>query len=143
MSDIVHYFPITAPAERVFRGVSMPSELDSWWTKKCSGEPVEGKEYGLWFGPEYDWSAVVSRCVTSKEFELNFQKADGDWQGTRIGFELETNNDVTQVRFYHSGWKEANDHFQTSSYCWAMYLRLLKRYIENSEVVPYELRLDV
>jgi hypothetical protein len=34
-------------------------------------------------------------------------------------------------------------HYRTSSFCWAMYLRLLKRYVEHGEVVPYEKRLDV
>jgi Activator of Hsp90 ATPase homolog 1-like protein len=30
-----------------------------------------------------------------------------------------------------------------SSYCWAMYLRILKRYVEFGEEVPYEKRLQV
>jgi hypothetical protein len=30
-----------------------------------------------------------------------------------------------------------------SSYCWAMYLRLLRRNVEAGEVVPYAQRLDV
>ncbi|MCH8956850.1 SRPBCC domain-containing protein, partial [candidate division KSB1 bacterium] len=38
---------------------------------------------------------------------------------------------------------EANEHYRVSCYCWAMYLRLLKRYVEHGETVPYEDRLDV
>ena len=30
----------------------------------------------------------------------------------------------------------------TSTFCWAMYLRLLKRFVEAGEVVPYAERLD-
>jgi uncharacterized protein YndB with AHSA1/START domain len=29
-----------------------------------------------------------------------------------------------------------------SCYCWAMYLRVLRRYLEHGERVPYEGRLD-
>ena len=42
--------------------------------------------------------------------------------------------------FSHTGWPSANEHFRVSSYCWAMYLRVLRRYLEHGEVVPYEQR---
>jgi hypothetical protein len=38
---------------------------------------------------------------------------------------------------------EPNHHFRTSSYCWAMYLRLLKQNLEAGLFVVYEKRLDV
>jgi hypothetical protein len=107
-----------------------------------TGKPVEGAEYELWFGPAYDWRAVVSRCVPDREFELEMIKAQEDWQGTRVGFFLDEHEGVTQVRFHHSGWPESNEHYRVSCYCWAAYLRLLRRYVEHGEVVPYEDRLD-
>lgn len=143
MADIVQDFPINASRQRVFQAVSSPAGLDSWWTKRSSGEPVQGNEYVLWFGPEHDWRAVVSRCVASVEFELQLTRAEEDWQDTRVGFVLAETSGGTQVRFHHLGWPEANDHYRTSCFCWAMYLRLLKRYVENDELVPYEARLDV
>jgi len=138
MADISHDFPINASLNRVFEAVSTPAGLDTWWTKHSTGEPVEGNEYKLWFGPEYDWRAVVCRCVPDTEFELELTSAQRDWQGTRVGFLLEERDGVTQVRFHHSGWPEANDHYRGSCYCWAMYLRLLRRYVETGETVPYE-----
>lgn len=138
MPDISHDFPIKASRGRVFQAVSTPTGLDTWWTKRSSGEPAEGAEYELWFGPEYDWRAVVSRYIPSTEFELKLTHAQKDWQGTRVGFVLEENDGVTQVRFHHAGWPEANDHYRGSCYCWAMYLRLLRRYVETGETVPYE-----
>ncbi|MGH9956567.1 MAG: SRPBCC family protein [Pyrinomonadaceae bacterium] len=62
MPDIVHDFPINATSDRVYEAVSSPAGLDSWWTLKSSGEPAQGNEYVLWFGPEHDWRAVVTRC---------------------------------------------------------------------------------
>jgi len=105
--------------------------------------PEEGAEYELGFGPGYDWRAVVSRSVPDKEFELEIVSADEDWRGTRVGFFLDENEGVTQVRFHHTGWPESNDHYRVSCYCWPMYLRLLRRQVEHGEVVPYEDRLDV
>ena len=138
MPDIFHDFPIKASRDNVFRAVSTPTGLASWWTNRSSGEPAPGEEYELWFGPEYDWRAVVSKYVPGTEFELKMTKSDKDWQGTRVGFVMNENDGVTQVRFYHTNWPEANDHYRGSCFCWALYLRLLKRYVEHGDVVPYE-----
>ena len=143
MADIFHDFPISVPADRVYEAVSVPALLDQWWTKQSSGEPVEGSEYQLRFGPEYDWRATVSRAVPDKNFELTLGKSDSDWTGTRVGFDLTADEGVTQVRFYHTGWPKQNEHYRISCFCWAMYLRLLKRHLEHGETVPYERRLDV
>ncbi len=143
MADILHDFPIHATAKQVFEAVSTPEGLDSWWTIRSSGTPALGAEYHLFFGPQFDWRAVVSRCTPGVEFEFLMTRSMPDWQGTRVGFLLKEENGITQVRFHHIGWPESGDHFRTSSFCWAMYLRLLKRFVENGEVVPYERRLEV
>lgn len=142
MPDIFHHFPIRASARQVFRAVSTPADLDAWWTKRCSGEPAPGSRYELWFGPQFDWRAVVSLCVPDAEFELQITSADQDWLGTRVGFALTEKDGATQVRFHHTGWPRDNDHYRVSNFCWAMYLRLLKRYVETGEAVPYDERLD-
>jgi uncharacterized protein YndB with AHSA1/START domain len=143
MADILQDFPIRASRVRVYQGVSTPAGLDCWWTKRSAGTPVEGTEYELWFGPGYDWRAVVTRCVASSEFELRLTVADGDWLGTRVGFRLEEQGGTTQVRFAHTGWPTPNEHYRVSCHCWAMYLRILRRHLEHGEVVPYEQRLEV
>jgi uncharacterized protein YndB with AHSA1/START domain len=141
--DILHDFPISAPIDRVFRAVSTPTGLDEWWTKRASGEPHEGAEYQLWFGPDYDWRARVSRCIPATDFELELTHATPDWLGTRVGFALSPGAAGTEVRFHHAGWPVLNAHYRISCYCWAMYLRVLKRYLEHGEQVPYERRLEV
>jgi hypothetical protein len=70
-------------------------------------------------------------------------KADADWHGTKVGFFVNEKAAKTEVGFYHTGWHENNEHYRIPSYCWAMYLRILKRYIEYGEQVPYEKRLSV
>jgi uncharacterized protein YndB with AHSA1/START domain len=143
MPDIFHNLPIKGSAQRVFEAISTPRGLNSWWTNNCSAIPSKGAEYELGFGPGYDWRATASQWLPDSAFELRFTDADGDWQGTRVGFSLVEKDDTTSVSFHHLGWPEQNEHYQTSCFCWAMYLRLLKRYVELGEVVPYESRLDV
>jgi uncharacterized protein YndB with AHSA1/START domain len=142
-AEILHDLPIQATAERVFQAVSTPQGLDRWWTERSEGTPSRGAEYELRFGPEYEWAASVTRYVPNSEFELEMIRADDDWIGTRVTFELEDRGETTWVRFRHSGWPSANEHYRISCNCWALYLRILRRYLEHGESVPYERRLDV
>lgn len=142
MPDIVQELTIKAPRHMVFQAVSTPSGLDAWWTERSSGIAVEGEEYELGFGPGYDWRAVVKRCIPDAEFELEITDADEDWEDTLVGFVLEEKEGITKVLFHHTDWPESNDHYKISCHCWALYLRLLKRYVERGEIVPYQVRLD-
>ena len=92
--------------------------------------------------PEHDWRARVARCEPEREFELELTRADADWLGTLVGFRLKRRGDLTWVQFHHTGWKTANQHYRISCHCWALYLRLLRRSLEQGETVDYERRLD-
>jgi hypothetical protein len=81
--------------------------------------------------------------VPGVEFELEMTRADPDWTGSRVGVRLESRDGVTRVQFRHTGWPEVNAHYRTSCHCWALYLRVLRRFLENGESVPYADRLDV
>lgn len=142
MPDILQDVPIRADASAVFRAVSTPEGLNQWWTESCDGDSQVDTTFALGFGPAYQWTALVSRCVPDRRFELTMQSADDDWTGTRLNFELSESSGVTQLRFSHTGWPAANAHFRTSCHCWALYLRLLRRYLEHGETVPYATRLD-
>ena len=143
MVSIYHSFMIHASKSRVYEAISQPGELKQWWTLASEGIPEKGAVYTLDFGPGYTWEAVVERMDPDKQFELRMTKADDDWQGSIVGFLLEQKDHYSKIDFYHTGWKEMNEHYKISSYCWAMYLRILKRYLEYGEVVPYEQRLEV
>jgi uncharacterized protein YndB with AHSA1/START domain len=142
MPDIFHDLFVRADPRKVFDVVSTPAGLDEWWTKRSSGKPSVGSTYELWFGPEYDWRASVTRCDPDVVFELEVTDASDDWNGTKVRFELEARTGGTTVRFSHRGWRNNDEHFRESSYCWATYLRIMKRYLENEERVPYESRDD-
>ncbi|MFN8646448.1 MAG: SRPBCC domain-containing protein [Gemmatimonadales bacterium] len=143
MPEILHDFPVFATPERVFAALSDPAGLDAWWSLRASGTPGPGEHYALDFGPGYAWAGVVVAYDPPRALAWEMVEADDDWRGTRVGFELAAIEGGTHVAFAHTGWPAANAHFRTSSFCWAMYLRLFKRYVEAGEVVPYARRLDV
>ncbi len=143
MADLFHYFPIKASIEKVFEAISTPNGLDKWWTKTAKGKVAMGETFHFHFEPDYHWTAVVSKYIPHKEFELTMQTSDEDWEGGKVGFRLTDKHSETEVQFYHMGWKEENEHMRISNFCWAMYLRILKRNLEFGEFVKYADRLNV
>ena len=143
MYSITHNFPINAEPIDVWNAVALPEGLDEWWTMTSKGTPTVGSTYLLYFGPEYHWKAEVTRSEPGVCFELVLTEAEEDWKGSVVGFDLEPLKKGTRVAFVHSGWPEANGHYKTSSYCWAMYLRIMKRFVEFGEHVEYSQRLSV
>lgn len=143
MPDILHRLPIVASPARVFAGITDPAGLDAWWTLSCEGAPTLGAQYAFGFGPGYDWAGVVERLAPDRAITWRMTTADDDWRGTRLSFDLLPDGQRTIVDFAHAGWREASAHYRTTSCCWAAYLRLLRRYLEHGERIPYDIRLDV
>lgn len=143
MPDILHRLPIGAPAARVFDALTTPAGLNEWWTLESDGVAEPGATYRLDFGPGYRWTATIAAVDPPRWIEWEMTGADVDWTGTRVGARLTERDGRTLVDFYHAGWRHANEHYRTSSCCWAQYLRILRRFLEHGERVPYDVRLDV
>lgn len=141
MPDILHDFFIKSTPQKVFAAISLPTEVDNWWSLECSGEARLGGEYRLYFGEPWDWRARVSRYEPDRAFEWEMTTAMADRVGTRVGFELEPAERGTKVRFHHRGWAGETEHFRISSYCWGTLLRLPKVYVEHGAVMPHAERV--
>ncbi len=138
--EIQHDLTISAPIEKVYDAVSQPDHLKNWWPLKCTGVPKLNEEYNFYFGPEYNWYGKVSKIEDEKSFFIKMTKSDEDWDPTTFGFDMEKREGTVYLRFRHSGWPHLNDHFKTSSQCWADLLNGLKAYIEKGEIIPFENR---
>ena len=101
MPDIFQDFPIKSSVEKIFNAISTPVGLDTWWTKSSSGTPAIGQEYKLGFGPQYDWRAVVTKCIAGRDFEIRMTTrtpigrarwSDFSWKANRkwFGFDFIT-----------------------------------------------------
>ena len=73
----------------------------------------------------------------SVTFEMTH--ATEDWIGTILHFQIiELTLEKCLLRFEHRGWAAPTAHFRRTSYCWAIYLRCLKNYLEYGKVIAYE-----
>ena len=140
MPDIHHSFIIKAPIQKVFDGFCLPEHLNNWWPKRSSGNPLQNEKYNFYFGDDYNWYAEVIEVVPGKSLTWDMQDVMDDWKGTRVGFELREEKEGTKVRFFHTRWKEASDHFAITNFCWGQLLQGLKDFLETGKVLPFEKR---
>lgn len=144
MPDILHDFPVLTTREKAFEAVSTPAGLEKWWTRTAAGEPRVGAEWELFFDTGFDWRARVLALEPDRLIEWEITRADADWMGTRVTIDLTDHpGGLVWVRFAHTGWRVPDEHFRISNYCWAMYLRLLKHWLQRGETVPYDRRLEI
>ena len=138
--EIHHDLLIKKPSALVFKAVTEPTHLVNWWPLKCSGKPEKGEVYNFNFTDDYDWYGEVIHVEENRTFHVKMVKSDDNWNPTSFGFDLEENSNATLVKFWHVGWPACNDEFRQSSYCWAILLNSLKKYLETGVIVPFNLR---
>ena len=136
--SIYHDLVIKSNAKEVFNAITTPKEPVKWWPLRCDGSPSLNAIYNFYFSEEYNWYGIVTSIENNKQFFIKMTSADTDWNNTTFGFELNENDNTTQVSFLHVNWPECNQHFKRSSFCWAMLLNGLKNYIEKGIVIPFE-----
>lgn len=137
MPDIHHSFVVKAAPSKVFEAMTSVKGLGSWWPLSSKGEPKLNEVYTFYFGPEYDWRGQVIHVIPDKELTWKMTQCSDDWVGTEVGFILTSENSDTRIRFFHKGWQEVSDHFEISSFCWAMLLSGMKNYVEKGIVIPH------
>lgn len=140
MFDIYHNFLVKAEPQQVFEAFCTPAGLNAWWTLESGGSPVVGNQYRFYFGPSYDWRAEVIQVVPGFELTWRMQRAMDDWLLTEVGFLLKRSDQGTSVSFFHKGWKDANEHFGITTFCWGQLLMGLKNYVERGVIVPFDKR---
>jgi len=138
--SIYHDLKIESSIERVYDAISNPKHLVNWWPLKCDGILKKNEIYNFYFGEEYDWYGKVEKAHKYKSFYIKMINSDQDWNSTSFGFDLEKQESEILLKFRHTDWKNCNNHFRRTSFCWAMLLNGLKNYVENDIIIPFSKR---
>ncbi len=143
--DIEHELVVNAPVERVFACFDTVQGLDAWWTSTSTAESRVGGRFDFGFDAVFQWAGVVRVYDAPRAIEWEMTETDPmpDWRGTRVGAILTAEGGATRLHFYHRGWEGPTPHQRISSFCWAMYLRLLARYCATGEIVPHDRRNEL
>jgi uncharacterized protein YndB with AHSA1/START domain len=128
---------IQKPVEEVFDAVYNPKKLSGYFTNGGASAPlVEGTtvEWAFADNPgdeQHKFPVVVKKVVKNELIELEWEGAKG--LDTQVRMEFDAAGNDTIVRISESGWRETQDHLN-SSYMncmgWSQMISALKAYVE-------------
>ena len=149
MVDIIHRIGIRATADRVYKAVSTPEGLGSWWTEDVKGDEKVGGNIEFIFrsasGEEIGkMNMKITELNDSKNVKWKCTEGPEEWIGTDITFDLSQQDDQVILLFGHRNWKEAVEFTAHCSMKWAVFLLSLREYVETGKgkPSPRDLKID-
>lgn len=139
MPEIYHLFNIRTPdINKIYKAITEQEGLSSWWTTETRGTSRLGNIIEFRFTENYKKGMKIIRLDENKIVEWECVEGDDQWLGTKIKFELLQKDKSTDIKFYHSNWKEMTDLFGICNYHWGLYMKSLKSYIEDGKGNPHK-----
>ena len=138
MPDIRHRVVMSAPLDRVYSAIATKDGLSDWWTRDgVRGESTEGSTIEFYFGqPEPAAVMEVTRLDPDGQVSWSCVGGADEWVGTKLNFELASQDDETVVLFTHADWRDPSDFMAHCSARWAYFLLSLKSLVETGTGTP-------
>ena len=140
MPDILHSVTIKASPEAVYRAITEPNGLRSWWTTDVEAEAAEGSlaVFGFESGQVQMRMRVKSLSLTKGVRWLVEEPSPPEWKGTHVTWDLSEADGGTRVLFGHRGWKSTGESFPFINYSWGYYLLSMVKYLEEGKGFPHD-----
>jgi uncharacterized protein YndB with AHSA1/START domain len=134
MSAILHKIDIEVPTEKAYQALNTTQGLSHWWTKSS----VDNNDFSFYFGSE-DNPPVKMRVIEEQiNKKLVWKCIEGPWKDYLFIFEIENTEKGTTLRFYNTGWVDADDFFMHCNCKWGFFLGVsLKNYLEKGQGTPH------
>ena len=136
MPNITHTISTSVEISEALLEITSLVGLNSWWTTKTTGDPLQGGVIAFRFGgggPDMSVekvtdSEVIWTCVAGPE----------EWLRTIIEFRFQKDEGGnTALNFTHRGWAEETPFHYHCFMKWASFLLSLKEYLELGEGRPF------
>ncbi|MBI2169815.1 MAG: SRPBCC domain-containing protein [Actinobacteria bacterium] len=141
MPDILHQVVINARPSAVYRALTEPGGLASWWTADVDAEPELGSVARFGFDGRSTVFMMKIEELEADEF-VRWHCVGGhpEWEHTEITFDLSPADDPaggTVLYFAHRGWESTDGILAMCSFDWARYLMSLRAYLETGTGSPH------
>ena len=138
MADILHSVPIKAAPKAVYKALTDPEGLRSWWTTDVEAEAKQGSLAVFRFeGGQVQMRMRVKSLSPGKGVRWQVEEpTPPEWEGTEISRDLSKNDGGTRPPCAHRGWKSTENSFAFINYSWGYYLLSLVKYLEEGKGFP-------
>jgi uncharacterized protein YndB with AHSA1/START domain len=138
MPDILHLLTINTNVSTVYKAITEKEGISGWWTKDNNAKPEANSIAEFNFGKKYHNEMRIIELIPNKKVAWKCEKADPEWVGTILMFDLEDQDDKTVLKFGHKDWREVTDFFASCNYQWGLYMTSLKNYCETGKGTPFD-----
>jgi len=119
---------VDATAHEAFESIN---NVTQWWTENLEGHSQKlNDSFTVQFGNVHYSRQNLVEVVDDKKVvwlimdsKLNFLKDKEEWTGTRIIFEISTQNGETKIHFRHIGLIPGIECFDACSNAWSQYIQ--------------------
>jgi len=136
MPDIHHNLFIAAPAEKVYDAITTQEGLSGWWCPGTTAKPEVDSIARFDFQSREQQEMKITELKPVRLVKWFCLKADEEWIGTTLSFELQPAEKGTRLSFHQDGWKEYTQMFAVCNYTWALFMRSLKLLCETGKGRP-------
>jgi uncharacterized protein YndB with AHSA1/START domain len=138
--DILHRVGIKASPDEVYQALATPEGVGGWWTTSTTGNRTaggmlrtvfyaDGKQLGA-------FDLKLLELHAGKRVAWEVVSGPPEWLGSKISFDLGTQDGYTIILFRHEGWKEPVEFMYHCSTKWAVFLMSLKSLVETGKGQP-------
>ena len=136
--EIFHLLNIkTTDLSKIYDAITTQEGLVSWWTTETVATTKVGSITEFRFTKDYKKGMKIINLEENKIVEWECVEGDKEWLGTTIKFEIIPKEGSTDLKFYHSGWKEMTNLYGICNYHWGLYMKSLKTFIEEGKGNPH------
>jgi uncharacterized protein YndB with AHSA1/START domain len=132
---IDHTYFVKAPVRKVFRALSDPEGLSSWFLATARIDARVGGAYDFEWQAGYRHSGTVLAFLRGKKISWSWpNRAGGKLQVTRVTFSVRSHRGGTLVRFRHEGYPRRDPWIEIyggTEAAWAYFLTNMKSVLEH------------
>lgn len=121
-------FAVDETPEQVFAAIK---NVGAWWTAKVEGKAEKvGDEFTYRYEDKHYSKQKLAESIPGKkvvwlvleESNISFTKNAGEWNGTKLCFDISRKGKQTEVRFTHEGLVPACECYEACSEGWSFYI---------------------
>ncbi len=141
MSSIEHFQIVNSPVQNVYEVLTTEKGLSEIWTNDLIFNNEIGAINVFRFGERDESKIRVEELIVNKKVVWKCIESDEpEWINTTISFDLEENNEKTEIIFRHTNWQDITTCYRSCNYNWAIFLYSLKQYCEEGKGISYQTR---
>jgi len=145
-TNYTHEIAVSSTPSETYQALT--TGFDKWWTTSCNAIYEIGEKITFRFGASY-WVMQVTKLIPNRLVEFACIEAhhehDGlpssiinEWQGTKLQWEINMQDDKTNIVFVHEGLVPSLDCFEVCEKGWDYYFaNSLKQYLETGVGSPF------